>query len=94
MRERKPIILIDDSPESQRVIKLFLDSRVEFVKYHVKNFEESCCLELPTTKAPSVIAVEGIYRGESAVINYIEFAKQKISEEGKKVQSESESSYW
>ena len=92
MRERKPIILIDDSPESQRVVKLFLDNEVEFVKYNVKDFEESCCLELPTTKAPSVIAVEGIFRGESVINSYIEFAKQKKSQEGKKVQTDS--SFW
>jgi hypothetical protein len=93
LRERKPIILIDDSPESQRVVKLFLDNQVEFVKYHVRNFEESCCMELPTTKAPSVIAVEGIFRGESVITSYIEFVKQKKSrQQEKKVQTES--SFW
>jgi hypothetical protein len=92
LRERKPIILIDDSPESQRIVKLFLDNQVEFVKYNVKNFEESCCLELPTTKPPSVIAVEGIFRGESVITDYIECAKQKKSQGGKKVQTDS--SFW
>jgi hypothetical protein len=93
LRERKPIILIDDSPESQRVVKLFLDNQVEFVKYHVRNFEESCCMELPTTKAPSVIAVEGIFRGESVITSYIEFVKQKKSrQQEEKVQTES--SFW
>lgn len=92
MRARKPILLIDDSPESQRVIKLFVDNDIEFVKYHVKNFEKSCCLELPTTKAPSVIAVEGIFRDKSVIEDYVEFAKQKKSQESNNAQTES--SFW
>jgi hypothetical protein len=93
LSERKPIILIDDSPESQRVVKLFQDSGLEFVKYHIKNFEESCCLELPTTKAPSVIAVEGIFRDESVINNYIELVKLRKSQEAKK-RTQTESSFW
>ena len=92
MRARKPIILIDDSPESQRVVKLFLDNEVEFVKFHIGKFEESCCLELPTTKAPAVIAVEGIFRDESVISSYVEFAKRSKSQQGKNEQTDS--SFW
>ncbi|GKS60852.1 hypothetical protein YTPLAS21_03100 [Candidatus Nitrosocosmicus sp.] len=92
LRARKPILLVDDSPASERVIKLFLDGDVDFVKYHIKNFEESCCVELPTTKAPSVIAVEGIFRDESVIASYVEFVKQKKSQVQEKVNTDS--SFW
>lgn len=77
MRARKPIILIDDTPQSQKIIELFKKNEIEFVKYHIQKFEESCCGELPTTKAPSVIAAEGIFKEESLIMNYIEYMKQK-----------------
>ena len=98
LRTRKPILLVDDSPASERVIKLFVDGGVDFVKYHIKNFEESCCTELPTTKAPSVIAVEGIFRDESVISSYVEFAKQKQKQkqenphEGERLHTDS--SFW
>ena len=71
MKKRKPILLVDDSTESKRVKKLFYDSKIDFVEYHIKKFEKSCCGELPTTRAPSVIAAEGIYKGEENAKNYI-----------------------
>jgi hypothetical protein len=77
LRARKPIILIDDTPQSQKIIELFKKNEIEFVKYHIQKFEESCCGELPTTKAPSVIAAEGIFKEESLIMNYIEYMKQK-----------------
>jgi hypothetical protein len=92
LRARKPIILVDDSPASERVIKLFLDGGVDFVKYHIKNFEESCCTELPTTKPPAVIAVEGIFRDETVITSYIEFAKQKKSQVEENMHTDS--SFW
>ena len=96
LRTRKPILLVDHSPASEPVIKLFVDGGVDFVKYHLKNFEESCCTELPTTKAPSVIAVEGIFRDESVISSYVEFAKQKQkqenSHEGERLHTDS--SFW
>jgi hypothetical protein len=77
LRARKPIILIDDTPQSQKIIELFKKNEIEFVIYHIQKFEESCCGELPTTKAPSVIAAEGIFKEESLIMNYIEYMKQK-----------------
>lgn len=73
MIKRKPIIIIDDSFESQRIVQLFKEKDVDFVEYHIKKFEESCCGDLPTTKAPSVIAVEGIFKGEGSITDYLNF---------------------
>jgi hypothetical protein len=104
MRARKPIILIDDSPQSQRIVKLFMDNEIDFVTYHIKKFEDSCCGELPTTKTPSVIAAEGIFKEESLILYYIDYMKEKKDKgdlEGGKDKSiqknqtdESNSAYW
>ena len=75
---------MDDSPQSQNIVELFKNNNIEFVKYHIKKFEESCCGELPTTKAPSVIAAEGIFKEESLIMNYIEYVKQKKEKEGRR----------
>ncbi len=79
-RKRKPILLVDDSINSQRIKKLFYESSVDFVEYHIKKFEESCCGELPTTRTPSVIAEEGIYREEEKIRDYIRQLKEKQNE--------------
>ena len=76
VKKRKPILLVDDSILSQRIKKLFCDSEVDFVEYHIKKFEESCCGELPTTKAPSVIAAEGIYKEEENIKGYLRLLKE------------------
>jgi hypothetical protein len=104
LRARKPIILIDDTPQSQKIIELFKKNEIEFLKYHIQKFEESCCGELPTTKAPSVIAAEGIYQEESLIMNYIEYMKQKKekgdlqAKKNKNIQKnhidETDSAYW
>jgi hypothetical protein len=104
LRARKPIILIDDTPQSQKIIELFKKNEIEFVKYHIQKFEESCCGELPTTKAPSVIAAEGIFKEESLIVNYIEYLKQKKengdlqAKKNKNIQKnhidETDSAYW
>jgi hypothetical protein len=107
-RKRKPILLVDDSIDSQRIKKLFYESRIDFVEYHIKKFEESCCGELPTTRTPSVIAEEGIYKEEERIKGYIKLLKEKqnklsqpqqilqqgdTSNHNKRVE-ESESAYW
>ncbi len=104
MKARKPIILIDDSPQSQKIVELFIKNDIEFVKYHIQKFEESCCGELPTTKAPSVIAAEGIFKEESLIMNYVEYMKQKKdnvdlqSKKNKNMEKnqidETDSAYW
>ena len=92
MKKRKPVLIVDDSPDSQRVKEKFNENKIDFVEYHIKKFEESCCMELPTTKAPSVIAVEGIFREDSQITSYIDFAKQNKIQRKKEI--ETESSYW
>jgi hypothetical protein len=62
---------------------------------------------LPTTKAPSVIAVEGIYKEEENIKNYIKYLREKQKKQqdqqqqnvygnnnNKKRLEESESAYW
>ena len=104
MKQRKPILIIDDSHNSQRIKKIFDDNKIEFVEYNIKKFEESCCGDLPTTKAPSVIAVEGIYKNEEKILEYIKLVKEtqkkNIEQQknllinNKKITKEDESSYW
>jgi len=104
LRARKPIILVDDSLQSQKIVELFMNNGIEFVKYHIQKFEGSCCGELPTTRTPSVIAAEGIFKEESLIMNYIEYMKGKKDKgylEDKKDKSkqnnhidETDSAYW
>ena len=82
---RKPVLLIDDSQESAAAIKLFQQSSQEYVEYHIKKFEESCCGEIPTTRAPSVFAPEGVFKGLEGVRNYLALEKNPET---------SESAYW
>ena len=82
---RKPVLLIEDTEESRQAITLLDASGHLYVKYHVSGFEESCCGELPTTRAPSVIAPEGVFRGLGGVKEYI--ATEKVPDTG-------ESAYW
>jgi hypothetical protein len=72
MKQRKPILIIDDSINSQRIKKMFYDNEVDFVEYHIKKFGESgCCGELPSYKTPSLIAAEGTYKEVEEIKNYI-----------------------
>jgi len=57
MLDRKPILLVDNSSESNEAIG------IEYTLYDIKKFEESCCVELPSAKAPLVFAVEGVFEG-------------------------------
>ena len=98
MIKRKPILIVDDSFNSQKIKKIFNENKVDFVEYHVKKIEESCCGELPTTKAPSVIAKEGVFRGEENINNYINSLKKRQQnmdlDEDKMKNCGSESAYW
>jgi hypothetical protein len=102
MKKRKSILLLDDSINSQRIKKMLNDNEIDFVEYHIKKFEESCCGELPTTKAPSVIASEGIYKGEENIENYIKYLKVKQENpkqqqkdlNGNKRREGEDSAYW
>ena len=84
--KRKPVLLVDDSTDSTEAINLFDQSGIDYVRYHVKKFEESCCGELPTTKAPAVFAPDGIFKGLDGVKHYL---SQKHDYE-----KQSESAYW
>jgi hypothetical protein len=86
--KRKPILLVDDSDDSMKAIDLFKRSCLEYVEYNIKKFEESCCGELPTTKVPSLFAVEGIYKGLDKINEYISLKRDASSN------IESESAYW
>ena len=95
--QRKPILIIDDSNESLIIKNIFVENKIEFVEYHIKKFEESCCGDLPTTKAPSVIAPEGIYKQKDLIISYIQYLKEKqnsINHKNNDKIKESESIFW
>jgi hypothetical protein len=82
---RKPVLLIDDSQESFAAVELFRQSEQIFVEYHIRKFEESCCGELPTTRAPSVIAPEGVFKGLDGVRQYLAIERKVDT---------GESAYW
>lgn len=88
MAKRKPILLVDDSDDSIKAVGLFKRLSIEYVEYNIKKFEESCCGDLPTTKAPSLFAVEGIFKGLEQISEYIALKKDAASN------IESESAYW
>jgi hypothetical protein len=87
--KRKPILLVDESDDSTKAVDVFQRSGIEYVEYDIRKFEESCCGELPTTKAPSVFAVEGVFKGLEKIIEYISL---KGDMNDSKV--ESASAYW
>jgi hypothetical protein len=86
--ERKPILLVDESDDSVKVVDLFRRLGIDFVEYNIKKFEESCCGDLPTTKAPSLFAVEGIFKGLEKINEYISLKRDADSN------IQSESAYW
>ncbi|HEX6028920.1 MAG TPA: hypothetical protein VFY64_07775 [Nitrososphaeraceae archaeon] len=88
MAKRKPVLLVDDSDDSMKAVDLFNRLSIEYVEYNIKKFEESCCGDLPTTKAPSLFAVEGIFKGLEQISEYISLKKDAASN------IESESAYW
>ncbi|HZT34627.1 MAG TPA: hypothetical protein VFA15_01815 [Nitrososphaera sp.] len=88
MTRRKPVLLIDDGEESRTAVELLSAESVEYVEYHIRKFEESCCGELPTTRAPSIFAPEGLYKGLDGVREFI--AAKKNSPPA----LETDSSYW
>ena len=90
MKNRKPVLIVDDSPDSIKAMNLLRERDVEFVEYDIRKFAESCCGDLPTTKAPSVFAPEGVFRGLRGVEEYVTSATASKKE----IQSESNSAYW
>jgi len=90
MKNRKPVLIVDDGPDSIKAMNLLKERDVEFVKYDIRKFAESCCGDLPTTKAPSVFAPEGVFRGLSGIEEYV----TSVVVTKKAIESESESAYW
>jgi hypothetical protein len=86
--KRKPVLLVDDSNDSLSAIDLLKRLDIEYVEYNIKKFEESCCGDLPTTKAPSLFAVEGIFKGLEKINEYTSLKKDVGSD------IQAESAYW
>jgi len=85
--KRKPILLIDDKEESKKAIEFLTKNHIDYVVLDLMKFEESCCGELPTTRAPSLLAPEGIFKELEGIIKYVSLDKQFFS-------PLSESAYW
>jgi hypothetical protein len=92
MKKRKPVLIVDDGADSLKAINLLRERDVEFVEYDIRKFAERCCGDLPTTKAPSVFAPEGVFKGLSGVEEYVTSVAAVADK--KSIQSESESAYW
>ena len=90
MKNRKPVLIVDNGPDSIKAMNLLRERDVEFVEYDIRKFAESCSGDLPTTKAPSVFAPEGVFRGLCGVEEYVTSATASKKE----IQSESDSAYW
>ena len=71
MNNRKTILLVDDKEETKIAKEILLVNNIDFIEYHISKFEESCCGELPTTKAPSIIAPEGVFKGIDAIKEFV-----------------------
>lgn len=97
MGKRKPVLIFDDSSDSAKAIGLLRKNSIEFVEYDVSKFVESCCGggggDLPTTKAPSVFAPEGVFKGLEGVKEYITTAVSS-REANVLEKKDSESAYW
>jgi hypothetical protein len=94
MKKRKLVLIVDDSPDSLKAINFLRERDVEFVEYDIRKFAESCCVDLPTTKAPSVFAPEGVFKGLTGVKEYITSVTVAAADIKKAIQSESDSAYW
>jgi hypothetical protein len=87
--KREPVLLVDNSDDSTKAVDLFKRLGIKYVEYDIKKFKESCCGELPTTNAPSLFAVEGVFKGLEKINEYISL-KRETSDSN----IESESAYW
>ena len=85
---RKPVLLIDDTENSRLAKELLENNNVKFVEYHIRKFEENCCVDLPTTSAPALFAPEGIFRNLEGIKEYLAVEKKSTTSEL------SESAYW
>lgn len=88
MSKRKPVLYIDESDYSSKAIDLLKISVIEYIEYDIKKFEDSCCGELSTTTAPSLFAIEGMFKGLEKINEYI------CTRDNTNSDRESESAYW
>jgi len=88
MKNRKPVLIVDYGPDSLEAIKLLRESDIEFVEYDIRKFAESCCGDLPTTKAPSMFAPEGVFKKLSGVEEYVASVAVAVASK-KSIQGES-----
>jgi hypothetical protein len=88
MVARKPVLLIDDGENSKLAIEILEFNNIKFVVYRIKNFENNCCVDLPTTRAPALIAPEGVFRNLEGIKEYLSVEKNYTKSEP------SESAYW
>jgi hypothetical protein len=92
MSIRKPVVIVDDSDDSQTALKLFNGKGIEYVQYHINKLAHSCCGGasdetniLSTMTAPAIIAPEGIFKGLVGIKNYFD---------SERMYYKSESAYW
>lgn len=88
MAVRKPVLLIDDTKNSRLAMEILEKNNIKFVEYHIRKFEENCCVDLPTTSAPALFAPEGIFRNLEGIKKYLSVKKNSGKGET------SESAYW
>ena len=89
MVKRESVLLVDNSDDSAKAVDLLKRLGIEYVEYDIRKFEESCCGELPTTKAPSLFAVEGVFKGLEKINEYVSLKRDTADSN-----IESESAYW
>jgi hypothetical protein len=87
--KRESVLLVDNSDDSTKAADLLKRLGIEYVEYDIKKFNESCCGELPTTKAPSLFAVEGVFKGLEKINEYVSLKRGTADSN-----IESESAYW
>jgi hypothetical protein len=87
--KREPVLLVDNSDDSTKAVDLLKRLGIEYVEYDIKKFKESCCGELPTTKAPSLFAAEGVFKGLEKINEYVSLKRDTADSN-----IESESAYW
>jgi hypothetical protein len=87
--KRESVLLVDNSDDSAKAVDLLKRLGIEYVEYDIKKFNESCCGELPTTKAPSLFAVEGVFKGLEKINEYISLKRDTAD-----FNIESEGAYW
>ena len=88
VKKKKPVLFLDDGIESKKSVHLLENENIDYVSYHIKKFEESCCGEVPTTVTPSIFAPDGVFKGYEGVQQYVSYRKSDDYDD------ESPTAYW